>query len=79
MDTIGIHHGYNKDTVRELGKITYPKITHILCMFLYFYAILLRLSYRNKALGFPKVTVCTMCIKDSVRPEGRQLLYTLFL
>ena len=54
-DTAWIQRGYNADTTRELGKFTYPKTPYVLYVSLYFYAILLRLLYRNGALGFPKV------------------------
>ena len=64
MDTIGIQYGYSTDTARELGKFTYPKIVHIPCVFLYFYTILFILSYRNSALGFPKVAIGTAGIKN---------------
>ena len=50
MYTIGIQRGYNADTTRELGKFTYPKIAHILYVFLYSVALLFSLSHRNKAL-----------------------------
>ena len=64
MDTIGIQQGYSKDTARELGKFTYPEIAYILCVFLYSVALLFSLSHRNSALGFPKVAVGTMCIRN---------------
>ncbi len=59
MDTIGIQYGYSTDTVRELGKFTYPKTAHILYVFLSSCTVLLSLSYKNKALGFPEVLVGT--------------------
>ncbi len=64
MDTIGIQRGYNVDTARELGKFTYPKIAHILYVFLYFYTILFVLSYRNSDLGFHKVSIGTAGVKN---------------
>ena len=53
----------NVPTREELGKITYPKIAHILYVFLYSVTLLFSLSYKNRGLGFPKVVVYTMCIK----------------
>ena len=64
MDTIGIQYGYSTDTVRELGNFTYPKIAYVLCVFLYFCTILFSLSYKNSALGFPKVAVGTIIYKE---------------
>ena len=54
---LGVYHGYSPATVLlqscyspvtvlKLGKFTYPKIAHILYVFLYFYTILFVLSYR---------------------------------
>ena len=58
-----LHVLYTYATRIKLGKITYLKIAYILCVFLYFYAILLRLLYRNSALGIHKVAVGTVGIK----------------
>ena len=63
MGTPWIHRSYTNATRIKLGKITYPKIAYILYVSLYFYAILFCLSYRNAALGFPKVTIGTVCTK----------------
>ena len=69
-----LHHCYTTATRSKLGKITYPKIAYILCVFIYFCIILFILSYRNCALGFPKGAIGTAGIKT----EGRQVVYTLF-
>ena len=66
-----LHRSYTNATPKELGKITYPKIAHILYAFLYFVALLFSLLHKNRALGFHKVVVYTMRIKNSRRPEDR--------
>ncbi len=59
-----LHRLYTAATPKELGKITYPKIAHILYVFLHSVTILFSLSYKNKALGFPKVAIGTAGIKN---------------
>ncbi len=43
-----LHRLYTDDTPRELGKITYPKIAHILCVLLYSVTLLFSLSYKKE-------------------------------
>ena len=50
MDTVRVQRGYSADTALELGKITYPKIRHILYVVLYSVVLLFSVSCKN--IGF---------------------------
>ncbi len=66
-----LHVLYTCSTPTKLGKITYSKIAHTLYVFLYSSTLLFSLSYKNSALGFPKVAIGTVGIKSGRRPEDR--------
>ena len=66
-----IHRLYTAYTPKELGKITYSKIAHILYVFLYSATLSFSLSYRNSALGITKVVVCTMWVSSEWKGEKK--------